>query len=462
MSNEIESAPAADVKPVERPVPATPSPGVPPLRLPNRRSSQILNLIIAVALGVAAMLVWDVRGPDPTDGSRWATVFALVEQHTFAIDNTPWAKTVDRVRIGEHFYSSKPPLLPTVVAGEYFLIKKWSGNRLRLNNEQTRNVVRIITATINFLPLIFFLILFKRLLGSLTTQLWTQVFTMLVASASYLVALSALLVNHTVGAYTAFFAAFLAYRIWYDRRRTTWRFALCGLFIGLTVTVELSAVLFLALLLAAFVAIDWRRSIAFALFALVPLAAHLYLTHLITGGWSPQYSHEDWYLYPGSFWVRSPAGHLVGSSAIDSLWEPWPTYLLNMVIGHHGVFSSQPALLFALLGIFRAAIGRDRHRSLAVVAFVLTVSLFVIYTFFTGHRNYAGMTSLPRYYLWLFPLWLMMIPAGVSWGARWAFWRAIAMLFLLIGGFSACYSSRVPWRLPWQHEVWKYFTTLPF
>jgi hypothetical protein len=65
------------------------------------------------------------------DISRWCTVWSLLERGTYAIDDCPWQKqTQDKVlrpapsraaAAGggpvEHFYSSKPPLLPTLIAG---------------------------------------------------------------------------------------------------------------------------------------------------------------------------------------------------------------------------------------------------------------------------------------------------------------------------------------------------------
>ena len=64
------------------------------------------------------------------DRSRWCTVRALVEPEMrvegapYAIDKViqqPNWDTIDMVKHDGHLYSSKPPLLPTLVAGEYWL-----------------------------------------------------------------------------------------------------------------------------------------------------------------------------------------------------------------------------------------------------------------------------------------------------------------------------------------------------
>jgi hypothetical protein len=92
---------------------------------------------------------WPEKRPRPmstigaNDRSRWATVRALVDDGTYAIGHrdpsaaTPdnpygdvgivfedgW-QTIDKVfPPGQpNFYSSKPPLLPTLLAGEYWLL----------------------------------------------------------------------------------------------------------------------------------------------------------------------------------------------------------------------------------------------------------------------------------------------------------------------------------------------------
>ena len=72
------------------------------------------------------------------DRSRWATVRALVEHGTYAIDEVirePGWDTIDMVKhVGpdgqEHLYSSKPPLFATILAGPYWLIHRITGATL--------------------------------------------------------------------------------------------------------------------------------------------------------------------------------------------------------------------------------------------------------------------------------------------------------------------------------------------
>jgi len=92
---------------------------------------------------------WPTSRPEPTatlggnDRSRWDTIRALVDDGTYAIGHRHWPdendrekyddsgimtedgwKTVDMILAKNgNFYSTKPPLLPTLLAGEYWLLK---------------------------------------------------------------------------------------------------------------------------------------------------------------------------------------------------------------------------------------------------------------------------------------------------------------------------------------------------
>jgi hypothetical protein len=72
-------------------------------------------LVIALALVTthAAPGSWNAA-------SRIATVQSLVEYHTFVIDKTAFIGTGDKVFIGGHFYSDKPPMPSVLGAAVYW------------------------------------------------------------------------------------------------------------------------------------------------------------------------------------------------------------------------------------------------------------------------------------------------------------------------------------------------------
>src|SRR5207253_9584893 len=101
-------------------------------------------------------------------------------------------------------YSSKPPLLPVCVAGEYWLLQKIFGWRL---DRDTGKVVRTVLLTINALPMAIYLVVLARLLERYGRTDWGRLFTFASACfGTYLTTFSNTFNNHTVAAYTAPFA----------------------------------------------------------------------------------------------------------------------------------------------------------------------------------------------------------------------------------------------------------------
>ena len=76
-----------------------------------QRNFPIIILIIFLVLVTRSFI------SGPNDGSRFATVRALVENHTFSIDSHD---SIDIVQYNGRFYSSKPPLLSVMAAGIYW------------------------------------------------------------------------------------------------------------------------------------------------------------------------------------------------------------------------------------------------------------------------------------------------------------------------------------------------------
>ena len=86
------------------------------------------------------------------DISRWCTVWSLLERGTYVIDDCPWQiETQDKVlrepkgasgpSPGKHFYSSKPALLPTLIAGILYPARMATGvplDRVVLQERQER------------------------------------------------------------------------------------------------------------------------------------------------------------------------------------------------------------------------------------------------------------------------------------------------------------------------------------
>jgi hypothetical protein len=183
--------------------------------------------------------LWPKSRPEPmptfssNDRSRWATIRALVDDGTYVIGRrdpslaSPKNKygdtgivfedgwgSIDKVMRPEtsEFYSSKPPLLPTLVAGEYWLLKHVFGWSIVSDRWL---VIRTILFTVNALPFLLYLVLLTRLLERLGMTDWGRLFVFSAGCfGTFLTTFAITLNNHTIAACTALFAIYPALRIW--------------------------------------------------------------------------------------------------------------------------------------------------------------------------------------------------------------------------------------------------------
>lgn len=241
------------------------------------------------------------------DRSRWCTVRALVEPdlrvegHPYAIDKVtrePNWDTIDMVKHGGHLYSSKPPLFPTLMAAEYWVIYRLSGMTLGSN---PYGVGRLMLVTINLVPLLVYFLLLARLVERFGSSDWGRLFVMAAAVfGTYLTTFAVSINNHLPAAVCAVVALYTAVRIWFDGQRRLRYFVLAGLFAALMVANELPA---LALFAALSAALLWRAPrqtlLAYLPAAVIVVAAFFGTNWFAHGSLRPPYmSRQKIVLWP--------------------------------------------------------------------------------------------------------------------------------------------------------------------
>ncbi len=436
---------------------------------------------------------WPARPPRamPTfssnDRSRWAAVRALVDEGTWVIGRHDpqtgkdsgiifedgW-QSVDKMRNPKtlEFYSTKPPLLTFLIAGEYWLLKHafgWS-----LEGDGCFAVVRVCLVTFNLLPFVVYLWLLARLTALWGTTDWGQFFVVAAACFGTLVTTFLISINnHTLAACSVVVAAYAAVRI-LSLPDASWRwFVLAGLFAGLTAALELPAAAFAAGLgLLLLLRMPRRTLFAFVPAALVPVATELTLNYAEHGDFDFGYNkrNTEWYQYEGSHWRNPPDKPKRG---IDWAKDDKATYAFHLMLGHHGWFSLTPIYVLALggmgLGVWRLlrvrsvgeghfladAAGLDgavrQWAELAVATAVLSLVVVGYYIIFQT-SNYGGWSNGPRWLMWLSPLWLLtLLPIVDRLGqGRWG--RAVCLILLALSVLSAHYWDWNPWRHPWIYN----------
>jgi hypothetical protein len=375
-------------------------------------------------------------------------------------------KTVDKVLHPTRldYYSSKPPLLSALAAGEYWLLKKAFGWSI---TDDRGSVIRTILITFNVVPLIVYLLLLGRLADLFGATDWGRL--VVVTAAAFGTLLTPFLNtfnNHTVATCAAVVALYAAVRVLLREGAGPpgwgW-FALAGLFAGFAACNETPAVAFaVGLFLVLALRHPTRTLAAFLPAVLLPALAQLYLNYQELGTFELAYSkfRSVWYDYEGSHWQLINAGLKRGIDAAH-FRETKAAYAFHLLLGHHGWFSLTPLNFLGLVGMVVGVVTLLRRRTnkaralwaeLAAATLALSVVVVGFYAFVTGSRNYGGNSAGPRWLMWLAPLWLLAMLPVLDWlsARRWG--RALALALLAVSVLSASYPAWGPWRQPWVYN----------
>jgi hypothetical protein len=419
-------------------------------------------VIFAITLGVLGAAVWQVKPLlSANDRSRWCTVWSLVERHTYQIDEidavSGWG-TIDKVRQGGHYYSSKPPVLSTIVAGVYWVVRAVTGWSLNAEPDEMARTMRLILFVVNVIPLLAGLLVVMRLVERYAASDFARLLIVgAFAFSTFITTFSVTLNNHTIAGLAVLAALYPTCRILADGSLRPVHFAWAGFFAVFAAVNELPAAAFAA----AVALVLLRRSVVRAFLwalpaAVVPLAFFFITQWLATGSWKPFYADygTDKYKYVvdgvPSYWMH-PGG-------LDAIHESPLVYLFHCTLGHHGIFSLSPIFLFALTAWLVPPLSRGWGlRPILWGSAAITVVVLAFYLTRTENYNYGGNTSGLRWTFWLIPLWLVsMIPALDAAATRFGA-RVLALVCLAVSTFSAWYPIENPWQHPWLFQVMEHW-----
>ncbi|MEN1678692.1 MAG: hypothetical protein AAGJ46_03815 [Planctomycetota bacterium] len=407
------------------------------------------------------------------DRSRWMAIRALVEHGTYAIDDVYGEPTWDSIDIVQHrdaggdlrLYSSKPPLLITIIAGEYWLLHQLTGWTL---GTHPYTLGRVILMTTNVLPMAVMLLLvaavadrlLRRLPGPTDTN-WAWLF--IVASGAFgtmLLPFAVALNNHVVAAVSASVVLYAWAQIALDGEAKPRWYALAGFAAAFTAANELPALALLVFLGGLLFARNPRLTLAwFTPAAAVVVVAFFATNYAAHNTLSPPYAHrsegDNWYEFTFEVNGRERQSYWSQPSGIDRGEASKLTYALHVLAGHHGVFSMTPLWLLTAAGLTVSVArgGRD-ERELALLVLALSVICLTFYIGFRpqGDRNYGGMTNGFRWMFWFAPLWLATMAPAARWCQRSMAGRVLAGLLLAASAFSAAYPTWNPWTSPWVYR----------
>ncbi|MEM8947591.1 MAG: hypothetical protein AAGD11_20640 [Planctomycetota bacterium] len=409
------------------------------------------------------------------DRSRWLAMRALVEHGTYEIDavldRNRW-NTIDMVqhrgRDGElHLYSSKPPLLYTLLAADYWLLSKLTGMTL---GTHPYLMGRMMLVMFNIVPLAVMFFYLAKLAERFGTTDWGRIFV--VASACFGTLLNAFAValnNHLIAAVSATLALYGFVRIWCDGESHLRYYILTGFFAAFTAANELPALAFLTLIAIALLTVNsqaWLKGfLPAAALVVIGFFATNYAAHNCL---TPPYMHkgsddpeENWYMYEYTIEGVTRQSYWQNRQGVDIGEPSKAVYAMHCLVGHHGIFSLTPIWLLSFVGMTKWLRADDaRLRWIASGIGLLTI---VVLTFYIAlrpqvDRNYGGVSCGLRWMIWFAPLWIVaMIPAADR-VARSRGWQTLAFVLLAVSVFSASFPTWNPWTHPWPYQFMEYLT----
>lgn len=429
------------------------------------------------------------------DRSRWDTIRVLVEPEMrvirtlkakdgteyrryvwYAIDKVQNLKGWDTIDMVQHalpdqpvdengkpvkyLYSSKPPLLPTVMAIPYAAIYWGSGQRFTLENDPYL-IVRTTLILFNLIPLVYCWVLLARMIEYFGKTDWGRIYTVaFVCFGTFLSTFVNTLNNHLPAVFCITVASYCAFRVFFCEERRLRYFFGAGFFGSFVVACELPALSFCALLGLIFLLKFPRQTLLASVPAALIVAAAFLTTNYIAHRTAvPAYGQQDWYFFEYERGGRTLQSYWYEPVGIDRGEPSRLLYIVHSTIGHHGLFLLTPVwiLSFYGLGIWLRKTSDPRLRIAA--AGILLMSL-VVFSFYMAmkqpNRNYGGMSSALRWMFWFVPLWSVPLVAAADRLGEQIKTRRGAIGLLAISVMSATYPIWNPWTQPWPYYLMVY------
>jgi hypothetical protein len=467
--------------------------------LGESRTAKISSIIIAVAVALVFGRIvavtrltqsdWAGRtiGPDvpfpmhgANDRSRWVTVRALLENGTYSIGQrnpasaTPknpagdtglvfekdW-KTIDKVLDPQTalYYSSKPPWLATLVAGECWLLQRLFGWEL---SDPRTPLFGIVLLTFNWLPFLAYLIAVAIWARQECWSAWSSAYLLLAAGMGTFISSFAVTLNNHVPATCA-----VALALFFLRQATENSTGMVasgllasGFFAGMAASFELPALCFaLGGLMVAIYFCGIGRGVLYIPGAALPAVGFLLTNYLALGRLTPIYAEfgGPWYQYAGGYWDPAEQTQQGLDWADETKW----VYGFHLLLGHHGLFSLTPVLALGAVGALTSitslrSVGTyaQGRRALPWLAWMCLGTMIIVVAFYIWRtNNYGGSTIGPRWLMWLSPLLLLsMQPVLDRPGQRrWTSWFFLTLLAVSVASVS--YNLADPWVDPWLLDL---------
>lgn len=326
-----------------------------------------------VVLLIALPLLRPLRHPDPRSISddelaRLATVRALVEDKTLAIDDSGFIQTAAKVRRNGRSYSNQPPMLSVLLAGPYWVLHHY-GHTFVTNPNWVMYLLTLVGTT---LPVAFAGGLVYRM-GRLFElgRPWRAGLALAVVLGSGFISYATVLNSHAPAAALVLASAACLIHVTITNKRlhgSVW-LTLSGACAALAAALEPAAVVFVLLFGAVVLALRWTPAqrigglLVYLLGAAGPVLLHVGLVQRTTGNvWQGSGLGRERAAAQVPPNGKGPLGVSVTFPEVEeeenpeskSAWQPLWAGLGRVAAafaGPHGVLSHFPVVLLGIIGV---------------------------------------------------------------------------------------------------------------
>jgi len=340
------------------------------------------------------------------DATRLATVQSLVEEGTFWIENSKFSWTVDKMWVGDHAISDKPPFFSVLGAAAYYIL--YNVFEVSFSSHPFWAYFCVTFATVSVSSAALMAFFYESLAFTKIKHRSHKLFLVFSLGFGTLVyTYSSVYNNHTFTAATLYAGFYYLLKTRFKRKGRARNMFLCGVFAGITFLSSLPEFMFPLFFLAYFA---WEKktrkdAVAYVAPVLASVLVFMMLNVAVTGDFFPPNLHAPRdtkklpllvrYYLPEQFvmdgYWRNPQG-------IDALQEPKTVYAYNAFFGHHGFFSFTPILLVSLFFLLAAVVDRShmfRREAVWVLASCSLTFLLIILVY----NNYGGLAHGFRWFL---------------------------------------------------------------
>ncbi len=415
-------------------------------------SAPILVLLLTVPL-VRPLLHPDVDSMSDDEQSRMATIQAIVENHTLAIDRTLFSDTTrQKIQVNGHLYSDQPPALAALLSGPYWLMHRL-GVTFEHNPLWVMFLLTLLGVTIPVALSAGLIYKMGRLFE--LPRPWRAALGLAVVLGSGLVSYSTVLNAHASAATMLLTAGACLVQVGlFNELRSSaiWLF-LAGVAAGLAAIIDPPATIFMVTLALVVGAFRWKlaaRAAAIFLYVLGatgPVLFHCALNERITGDCIPAYLRPQFDPSARPVMARSEFSDDDFDDQSSGAWRGIVHFLgraCDALIGAHGVFSHFPVVLMGLLGVLMVM---HRHwppstKMLASVTVGGSLAIVVLYCLSCADWGEAMFAT--RWFILFLPLllfwsgaWLRRPHRHLSWALAGAllFFSAAVSLIGATGSF---------------------------